>query len=110
MLQEIGALQVITQKDVFDDATYRTRRLGLATGETHTVKEFAKLAFSELGLNWEDYVVTSDKYSRPNEVHHLLGDASKAKKDLNWKLETSFKELVKLMVESDLELAEKEKF
>ena len=81
----------------------------LATGETHTVKEFAKLAFSELGLNWEDYVVTSDKYSRPNEVHHLLGDASKAKKDLNWKLETSFKELVKLMVESDLELAEKEK-
>ena len=81
----------------------------LATGETHTVKEFAELAFSELGLNWEDYVVTSGKYSRPNEVHHLLGDASKAKKELNWKLETSFKDLVKLMVESDLELAEKEK-
>ena len=81
----------------------------LATGETHTVKEFAQLAFSELGLNWEDYVVTSDKYSRPNEVHHLLGDASKAKKELNWNLETSFKDLVKLMVESDLELAEKEK-
>ena len=81
----------------------------LATGETHTVKEFAELAFSELGLNWEDYVITSEKYSRPNEVHHLLGDASKAKKELNWKLETSFKDLVKLMVESDLELAEQEK-
>ena len=81
----------------------------LATGETHTVKEFAELAFSELGLNWEEYVITSEKYSRPNEVHHLLGDASKAKKELNWKLETSFKDLVKLMVQSDLELAEKEK-
>ena len=81
----------------------------LATGETHTVKEFAELAFSELGLNWEDYVITSEKYSRPNEVHHLLGDASKAKKELNWKLRTSFKDLVKLMVESDLELAEQEK-
>jgi len=81
----------------------------LATGETHTVKEFAELAFAELGLNWEDFVVTSEKYSRPNEVHHLLGDATKAKKELNWKLETSFKDLVKLMVESDLELAEKEK-
>ena len=67
----------------------------LATGETHTVKEFADLAFSQLDMNWKDYVVTSDKYSRPNEVHHLLGDASKAKKELNWKIETSFKDLVK---------------
>jgi len=81
----------------------------LATGETHTVKEFADLAFSQLDMNWKDYVVTSDKYSRPNEVHHLLGDASKAKKELNWKIETSFKDLVKKMLDSDLELAEREK-
>jgi len=81
----------------------------LATGETHTVKEFADLAFSQLDMNWEDYVVTSEKYSRPNEVHHLLGDASKAKKELNWKIETSFNDLVKKMLDSDLELAEREK-
>ena len=64
MLQEIGVLPEITKRDVFDDATYQPDDWVLATGETHTVKEFAKLAFSELGLNWEDYVVTSDKYSQ----------------------------------------------
>ena len=81
----------------------------LATGETHTVKEFAEKAFNYVGLNWEDYVLTSDKYSRPNEVHHLLGDASKAKNKLGWVPKTSFDELVKKMVESDLELAKREK-
>ncbi len=81
----------------------------LATGETHTVKEFAKKAFDEVGLNWEDYVTTSNKYSRPNEVHHLLGDSSKAKKELGWKPKTSFDDLVKLMVKNDIDLAEKEK-
>jgi GDPmannose 4,6-dehydratase len=81
----------------------------LATGETHTVKEFAEKAFNHVGLNWEDYVLTSDKYSRPNEVHHLLGDASKAKNKLGWKPSTSFDELVKKMVESDIELANREK-
>tara|TARA_Y100000590_G_scaffold469619_1_gene658717 strand:- start:3399 stop:4427 length:1029 start_codon:yes stop_codon:yes gene_type:complete len=81
----------------------------LATGETHTVKEFAKKAFDHVGLNSEDFVLTSEKYSRPNEVHHLLGDASKAKNILDWKPKTSFDELVKKMVDSDLELAKKEK-
>lgn len=81
----------------------------LATGETHTVKEFAKKAFSHIGLNWEDYVLTSDKYARPNEVHHLLGDPSKANKELDWKPKTSFDELVKKMVDSDLEIANREK-
>jgi GDPmannose 4,6-dehydratase len=81
----------------------------LATGETHTVKEFAEKAFNYVGLNWEDYVLTSDKYSRPNEVHHLLGDASKAKNKLGWEPKTSFDELVNKMVESDLELAKREK-
>tara|TARA_B100001564_G_scaffold329054_1_gene313241 strand:- start:1465 stop:2499 length:1035 start_codon:yes stop_codon:yes gene_type:complete len=80
----------------------------LATGETHTVKEFVEIAFGEVGLNWEDYVLTSEKYHRPNEVNHLLGDPTKAKNELNWKPEVDFKELVKLMVQSDIELAEKE--
>ena len=81
----------------------------LATGETHTVKEFAEKAFNYVGRNWEDYVLTSDKYARPNEVHHLLGDASKAKNKLGWEPKTSFDELVNKMVESDLELAKREK-
>ena len=81
----------------------------LATGETHSVKEFAEKAFNHVGLNWKDFVLTSEKYSRPNEVHHLLGDASKAKNILGWEPKTSFNELVKKMVDSDLDLANREK-
>jgi len=81
----------------------------LATGETHSVKEFAKNAFSYVDLNWEDYILTDEKYERPNEVHHLLGDSSKAKRLLNWQPEVSFEKLVEDMVNSDLILAEKEK-
>ena len=81
----------------------------LATGETHSVKEFAEKAFNHVGLNWKDFVLTSEKYSRPNEVHHLLGDASKAKSVLGWEPKTSFNELVKKMVDNDLDLANKEK-
>tara|TARA_Y100001958_G_scaffold158618_1_gene157083 strand:+ start:3059 stop:4093 length:1035 start_codon:yes stop_codon:yes gene_type:complete len=80
----------------------------LATGKTHTVKEFVEAAFGEVGLNWKDHVLTSEKYHRPNEVEHLLGDPSKAKKLLNWQPELDFNGLVKVMVESDLELAEQE--
>ena len=80
----------------------------IATGETQTVQDFAKLAFEEVNLNWEDYVETSDKYFRPNEVEHLLGDPSKAKNKLNWSPKTSFTELVKMMVNHDLELAKRE--
>ncbi len=81
----------------------------LATGETHSVKEFAKSAFSYVDLNWKDYILTDEKYERPNEVHHLLGDPSKAKRLLNWQPEVSFEKLVEDMVNSDLILAEKEK-
>lgn len=81
----------------------------LATGETHTVEEFAKNAFQTLNLDWNEYVVTSEKYLRPNEVEHLLGDASKANKTLGWKPEHSFDELIKMMVFSDLESAKSEK-
>lgn len=81
----------------------------LSTGESHSVQEFAELAFNIVGLNWEDYVITSEKYKRPNEVHDLLGDSSKARKYLNWHPKTSFKELVQIMVEEDVKNAEKEK-
>ncbi len=81
----------------------------LATGETHSVKEFAEKAFNHVGLNWKDFILTSEKYSRPNEVHHLLGDASKAKNILGWEPKTSFDKLVKKMVDSDLDLANREK-
>ncbi len=81
----------------------------LATGEAHSVKEFAKIAFDTVELNWQDYIVSDDKYLRPNEVNHLLGDSSKARKELNWEPKVNFEELVKMMVDYDLELAEKEK-
>ncbi len=80
----------------------------IATGQTQSVKEFAKLAFEHVNLNWEDYVVTSEKYFRPNEVEHLLGDPSKAKNELGWTPKTSFEDLVKMMVDYDLNLAKRE--
>ena len=72
------------------------------------LKEFAKLAFEHVNLNWEEYVVTSEKYYRPNEVEHLLGDPSKAKNELGWTPKTSFEDLVKMMVDYDLNLAKRE--
>ena len=80
----------------------------LATGETYTVRDFLKITFKKLNLNWEDFVEVSERYFRPNEVDYLLGDSSKAKKVLNWTPRTSFEELVDLMIESDLNLAQRE--
>ena len=81
----------------------------LATGESHSVEEFTKLAFETAGLDYSDYIQTSEEYTRPNEVNYLLGDSSKAEKELDWKANVSFQELVEMMVKSDLELAKKEK-
>ena len=81
----------------------------LATGQTHTVREFAQKAFKLANLDWEEHITTSEKYYRPNEVNHLLGDYSKANKELGWEPKTNFDDLVKMMVESDLLLAEREK-
>ena len=81
----------------------------LSSDETHTVKEFVKIAFDCVNLNWEDYVVTSKKYERPNEVEHLLGDSTKARTKLNWTPEVSFKGLVEMMVNSDIKEAIREK-
>ena len=81
----------------------------LATGETHTVREFVQKAFLRVGLDWEDYVETSEKYQRPNEVNYLLGDPSKAKSELGWETKTSFQNLIDIMIDSDLEIAKREK-
>tara|TARA_B100001250_G_scaffold126593_1_gene107698 strand:- start:1792 stop:2826 length:1035 start_codon:yes stop_codon:yes gene_type:complete len=81
----------------------------LATGKSYTVKEFLQEAFTAVNLNWEDYVVSSEEYFRPNEVDYLLGDSSKAQNKLGWENKTSFNELVKLMVDSDIDLAKQEK-
>lgn len=76
----------------------------IATGETHTIREFVEEAFSYVGLNWKDYVKTDDKYARPNEVPFLLGDASKAKKDLGWEAKMKFADIVHAMVDHDLKV------
>lgn len=74
----------------------------IATGETYSVKDFLTEAFSTVNLNWEDYVEIDSRYFRPAEVDLLIGDPSKAKQKLGWTPKTSFKELVKIMVDADL--------
>lgn len=81
----------------------------IATGETHSVKEFVEETFGYLDLDWERHVEIDSWYYRPSEVDLLLGDASKARKELGWEPKVGFKELVKLMVDHDLVLAKSEK-
>jgi len=74
----------------------------IATGETHSVKEFIVEAFDYVGLDWENYVKIDQKYFRPTEVDMLIGDYSKAQKIIGWKPKVKFKELVRLMVDADI--------
>ncbi|MFM7703055.1 MAG: GDP-mannose 4,6-dehydratase [Alphaproteobacteria bacterium] len=74
----------------------------IATGETHSVREFLEEAFSYVNLDWQKYVEIDAKYFRPAEVDLLIGDASKAKQKLNWSPKVKFKELVKIMVDADI--------
>jgi len=74
----------------------------IATGQAHSIREFVELAFKRVGLDYQDYVVTDKELIRPAEVEHLVGDASKAKRELGWEPTVSFKELVKMMVDEDL--------
>jgi GDPmannose 4,6-dehydratase len=76
----------------------------LATGKTHSVRELLEVAFATVGLNWAEYVEVDPKFIRPAEVDHLCGDAAKAREKLGWEPEVSFEELVKMMVEADLEV------
>ncbi len=80
----------------------------IATGETHSVREFLEETFGLLDLDWREYVAEDARYHRPAEVDLLLGDAAKARRLLGWEPEVNFKGLVKMMVESDLELARRE--
>lgn len=92
----VKAMWIMLQQDEPDDYV-------IATGETHSVKEFAELAFSYVGLNWQKYVVKDEKFYRSSEVYELKGDFSKAKRKLGWQPKVSFEELVKMMVEADLQ-------
>jgi len=92
----VEAMWLMLQQDKADDYV-------IATGETHSVKEFVQESFSYAGLDWEKYVKIDPRYFRPAEVDLLVGDASKAKKILNWTPKVKFKQLVRLMVDADLE-------
>jgi GDPmannose 4,6-dehydratase len=81
----------------------------IATGETHSVRDFLDEAFGCLDLDWKEYVETDPRYLRPAEVDILLGDAGKARKLLGWEPKVNFKQLVRLMVDHDLELARQQK-
>jgi GDPmannose 4,6-dehydratase len=81
----------------------------VATGEAHTVRELCERAFGHVGLDYQKHVEIDPRYFRPTEVDYLLGDPSKAIKALDWKPRTAFKELVTIMMDADLKLAEREK-
>lgn len=74
----------------------------IGTGQSHSVKELCEIAFSHVGLNWEDHVITDKKLMRPTEIEELSGDYGLAKKTLNWEPKTTFKELIELMVDNDI--------
>ncbi len=93
----VRAMWLMLQQDHADDYV-------VATGETHTVREFCQLAFDRVGLDWEKHVVVDEKFFRPAEVDLLIGDPAKAAKVLDWRPETSFEELVHLMVDADVDL------
>src|SRR6266436_4332714 len=79
----------------------------LATGKTHSIRELLELAFNVVGLNWEKYVEVDAKFIRPAEVDVLCGDATKAREKLGWEPEVSFEQLIRMMVESDLEAVQR---
>ena len=93
----VKAMWLMLQQDQPDDYV-------IATGETHSVREFLEEAFSYAGLEWEKYVTVDPKYFRPAEVDVLLGDPAKAAAALGWKPKVSFRELVRLMVDADMEI------
>jgi len=97
----VEAMWIMLQQDEPDDFV-------IATGETHSVREFAERVFAKLGLDYREFVKTDPRYFRPAEVDVLLGNAEKARKKLGWKPKVSFERLIDMMIAEDLELAEKE--
>ncbi|MEM8494494.1 MAG: GDP-mannose 4,6-dehydratase [Planctomycetota bacterium] len=98
----VEQMWMMLQQDTPDDYV-------VATGETWSVREFCERAFGYAGLNYDDHVEIDPRYFRPAEVDLLLGDPAKAKRQLGWKPRTSFQELVEMMVDADMELAQREK-
>lgn len=98
----VEAMWLMMQAESSDDYV-------IATGETHSVQEFVEETFSYLDLDWKEYVEIDPWYYRPSEVDLLLGDSSKARRELGWEPKVGFKDLVKLMVNHDLNLANEEK-
>lgn len=98
----VEAMWLMLQQDKPDDYV-------IATGETHSVRDFAEKVFNKLDLDYAQYVAVDPRYFRPTEVDVLLGDASKANKALGWQPKITFDQLVDMMIASDLELAKKEK-
>ena len=98
----VEAMWLMMQTETPDDYV-------IATGETHSVREFVEETFRYLDLDWQQYVEIDPWYYRPSEVDLLLGDASKARKELGWEPKVGFKELVKLMVDHDMGLAREER-
>lgn len=92
----VEAMWLILQQDQPDDYV-------ISTNETHSVREFLEVAFSHVGLDWQKYVAIDERYYRPAEVDLLIGDYSKAKAKLGWEPKTKFADLVKLMVDSDVQ-------
>ncbi len=97
----VRAMWLMLQQDEPEDFV-------IATGETHSVRELCEIAFGHLGLDYRDFVVQDPRFYRPAEVDLLVGDASKAHKKLGWRPTISFEELVKLMVEADMENLQRE--
>ncbi|MDP7269057.1 MAG: GDP-mannose 4,6-dehydratase [Pirellulales bacterium] len=97
----VEAMWLMLQQDEPDDYV-------IATGETHSVREFLELVFKEVGLPYQEYVETDPRYLRPSEVDLLLGDATKTKEKLGWVPKTTFEELTRIMVHADWELARSE--
>lgn len=93
----VEAMWLMLQQDKPDDYV-------IATGETHSVRDFLEAAFGHVGLDWKKYIAMDERYLRPAEVDLLLGDASKAKRQIGWEPKTKFKDLVKLMVDADIKL------
>jgi GDPmannose 4,6-dehydratase len=93
----VRAMWLMLQQDTPDDYV-------VATGTTHSVREFAQLAFESVGLNYQDYVVQDERFMRPAEVDLLVGDPSKARAVLGWNDDVSFERLVEIMVEADMSL------
>lgn len=97
----VDAMWLMLQQDRPEDYV-------IATGEVHSVREFAELAFAEVGLDWKEHVEIDPKYFRPLELNVLQGDASKAAKRLGWTPKVRYEELVRIMVQSDLQEVKKE--